>query len=73
MAVEVDGTKYEEEDLTPEQKYFVAQLRDIEDTINNTKFKLEQSNAAKQVFLVNLRQSLTKVEEPKPVKEVVNA
>ena len=64
--ITIDDTKYDFNDLTPEQQGLFSHCIDLDRKISNTAFQLDQLNVGKQAFYNMLKQSL----EAKP--EVVD-
>ena len=60
--VSVDGKDYTVEDMTPEQQYIIAQVKNINSKKQNISLELDQLNAASQFFTTALGNSL-KTEE----------
>ena len=60
--VSVDGKDYTVEDMTPEQQYIIAQVKNISSKKQNISLELDQLNAAAQFFNNALGNSL-KTEE----------
>ena len=40
--ININGTDYSQDDLSQEQKYMIAQVRDLQMKANQTKFQLDQ-------------------------------
>tara|TARA_B100000902_G_C26653141_1_gene594781 strand:+ start:60 stop:299 length:240 start_codon:yes stop_codon:yes gene_type:complete len=60
--VSVDGKEYTVEDMTREQQYIIAQVKNINSKKQNINLELDQLNAALQFFNTALGNSL-KTEE----------
>ena len=56
--VSVDGKDYTVEDMTPEQQYIIAQVKNINSKKQNINLELDQLNAAAQFFNNALGNSL---------------
>ena len=56
--VTIDGIEYEADDLTDEVKYMIAQVRDIDAKVANSKFQIDQLVVAKDAFSGALVESL---------------
>ena len=78
--ININGTKYTEEDFNEEQSYFIRQIRSCKAKIANIKFELDQvqvaENAFTNAFMVSMKasedaKSETKVKTDEPVE--VNA
>jgi len=71
--ININGTEYDANDFSGEQKYVIQQLRDLSTKADNLRFQLDQIQAAQKIFTDTLIQS---VENPKteetPEAEVVN-
>ena len=76
--ININGTKYTEEDFNEEQSYFIRQIRSCKAKIANIKFELDQvqvaENAFTNAFMVSMKASEdakseaeTKTDEPKEV------
>ena len=61
----VDDVEHIIEDLTQEQKYMVAQIRDLQNKASQARFMLDQTQAALNVFTNSLSQTFKKEEEKK--------
>ena len=61
----VDDIEHTIEDLTQEQKYMVAQIRDLQNKASQARFVLDQTQAALNVFTNSLSQTFKKEEEKK--------
>ena len=61
----VDDVEHTIEDLTQEQKYMVAQIRDLQNKTSQARFVLDQTQAALNVFTNSLSQTFKKEEEKK--------
>jgi hypothetical protein len=59
--ININGTKYTEEDFNEEQSYFIRQIRSCKAQVANKKFELDQIQVAEQAFtnafLVSLKTS----------------
>ena len=53
----VDDTEHKVEDLNAEQKYMIAQIKDLQLNVSRSKFALDQAQAALNVFTNTLSQS----------------
>jgi hypothetical protein len=56
--ITIDGTEYKEDDFTDEQKYMLAQVKDLQTKEEQLKFNLHQMTVAKQGFVDALSKSL---------------
>ena len=61
----VDDVEHTIEDLTQEQKYMVAQIKDLQNKVSQARFVLDQTQAALNVFTNSLSQTFKKEEEKK--------
>lgn len=52
--ININGKEYDAASFSSEQTYLVAQLRDLQATIGQTKFQLDRHQAAFDVFLNKL-------------------
>ena len=48
--ININGTKYTEEDFNEEQSYFIRQIRSCKAKIANIKFELDQVQVAENAF-----------------------
>ena len=59
--ININGTKYTEEDFNEEQSYFIRQIRSCKAKIANIKFELDQvqvaENAFTNAFMVSMKAS----------------
>tara|TARA_B110000967_G_scaffold165844_1_gene173683 strand:- start:201 stop:455 length:255 start_codon:yes stop_codon:yes gene_type:complete len=59
--ININGTKYTEEDFNEEQSYFIKQIRSLKAQIANKKFELDQlqvaENAFTNAFMVSMKAS----------------
>ena len=63
--ITIDGTEYKEDDFSDEQKYMLAQVKDLQTKEEQLKFNLHQMTVAKQGFIDALSKSLKEpVEAP---------
>ena len=58
QVISIDGKDYTEDQLTDNQKYFINQINDLQVKTNQSKFQLDQLNAAKDAFTQQLIKSL---------------
>ena len=61
----VDDVEHTIEDLTQEQKYMIAQIKDLQNKVSQARFVLDQTQAALNVFTNSLSQTFKKEEEKK--------
>ena len=73
--ININGTKYTEEDFNEEQSYFIKQIRSLKAQIANMKFELDQlqvaENAFTNAFMVSMKASEDAKSETKVEDEVV--
>jgi hypothetical protein len=73
--ININGTKYTEEDFNEEQSYFIKQIRSLKAQIANKKFELDQlqvaENAFTNAFMVSMKASEDAKAETKVEDEVV--
>ena len=68
--INIDGNEYDPSDLTDQQKYWIAQVRDLQQKRQAAQFQLDQISVAAESFMNSLIQSLS--EETKEPKEMLN-
>lgn len=56
--ITIDGVEHSEESFTEEQKYMLAQVKDLQTKEEQLKFSLHQMTVAKQAFIDALSRSL---------------
>jgi len=61
----VDDVEHIIKDLTQEQKYMIAQIKDLQNKVSQARFVLDQTQAALNVFTNSLSQTFKKEEEKK--------
>ena len=61
--IQIDGKDYNPETFSAEQNYIVAQIKNLQTKSNQTKFELDQIQAALNVFTNKLIESLPKEEK----------
>ena len=61
----VDDVEHIVEYLTQEQKYMIAQIKDLQNKVSQARFVLDQTQAALNVFTNSLSQTFKKEEEKK--------
>jgi hypothetical protein len=71
--VNINGTKYTEEDFNNEQSYLIKQIRSCKAKAANLMFELDQVRAAEQAltnaFLISMKTSEEPAESPEEVAE----
>ena len=58
--IEIDGSRYDANDLTDQQKYLCAQIQDLQRKRQQIQFQLDQTSVALDSFTSSLIQSLDK-------------
>ena len=56
--VNIAGTEYDPSDLTDQQKYWIAQVQDLQSKRQSQQFQLDQINVALDSFMTALINSL---------------
>tara|TARA_R110002074_G_scaffold162447_2_gene320945 strand:- start:491 stop:709 length:219 start_codon:yes stop_codon:yes gene_type:complete len=56
--ITIDGTEYTNADLSNEQKYLIAQIKDLQTKAQNVRFQLDQLTVAKDAFTTALMKSV---------------
>ena len=69
--ININGTKYTEEDFNEEQSYFIRQIRSCKAQVANKKFELDQIQVAEQAFTNAFLVSMKTTEENSAENEVV--
>ena len=67
--ININGTEYDTDSFNNEQKYVIAQIRDLQARFEVEKFKLDQTQVALQSFTSALLKSL---EENDDEEEIVS-
>jgi len=67
--INIEGTEYDPSDLTDEQKYWIAQVQDLQTKRQAQQFQLDQINRALDSFMTALIDGLKDDE----TKEKINA
>lgn len=60
--ITINGTEYEEDQLTDQQKLLINHIADLDRKIASTQFNLDQLNVGKEAFVNMLTQSLSEQE-----------
>jgi hypothetical protein len=68
--INIDGNEYDPSDLTDQQKYWIAQVQDLQQKRQAAQFQLDQISVAAESFMNALIKSLS--EETKEPKEMLN-
>jgi hypothetical protein len=59
----IDGVEYTEDQLSPEQKYLAALIRDVETQLEQLRFKADQLNASHSALSSTLVNSFNEEED----------
>ena len=62
--VNIAGTEYDPSDLTEQQKYWIAQVQDLQSKRQAQQFQLDQINVALDSFMTALIDSLKNPDAP---------
>ena len=68
--INIDGNEYDPSDLTDQQKYWIAQVQDLQQKRQATQFQLDQISVAAESFMNALIKSLS--DETEKPKEILN-
>ena len=68
--ISIDGNEYDPSDLTDQQKYWIAQVQDLQQKRQAAQFQLDQISVAAESFMNSLIQSLS--DETEKPKEMLN-
>ena len=68
--ININGTEYDTDSFNNEQKYLIAQIRDLQARFEVEKFKLDQTQVALQSFTSALLKSLEESQEEEVVPEI---
>ena len=68
--INIDGNEYDPSDLTDQQKYWIAQVQDLQQKRQAAQFQLDQITVAADSFMHALIKSLS--EETEKPKEMLN-
>ena len=69
--ININGTKYTEEDFNEEQSYFIRQIRSCKAQVAQKKFELDQITVAENAFTNAFLVSMKAAEEESAENEVV--
>lgn len=61
--ITINGTDYEEDQLTDQQKLMVNHIADLDRKIASTQFNLDQLNVGREAFVNMLTKSLSEQED----------
>ena len=67
--INIDGSDYVMDDLTPEQKKILAHIADLNTKIQNANFQMEQLKIAQSACKSILKNSLTAAAEETPAEK----
>lgn len=71
--ININGKDYSESDLSTEQHYLIAQVRDLQGKANVTKFQLDQVQVSLDYFTNKVLESIETKDEPEIIKsQLVN-
>ena len=70
--ININGTEYYTDSFNNEQKYVIAQIRDLQARFEVEKFKLDQTQVALQSFTSALINSLEESEEEVEAEKVAS-
>ena len=70
--ISINGTDYDTDSFNNEQKYVIAQIRDLQDKFEVEKFKLDQTQVALNSFINALMKSLEEEKEEVEVEKVAS-
>ena len=68
--VNINGTKYTEEDFNEEQSYIIKQIRSCKDKAAQLMFELDQVKVAEQAFTNAFMISMKTLEEDESSKDI---
>lgn len=60
QVININGTEYNEADLSDQEKYVIAQIRDLQSKSSNLKFQLDQVQVSLNAFTNSLISELEK-------------
>lgn len=63
--ISIDGKDYSQTDMSDEQRYFIAQIRDLQNKANQAKFQLDQFQVGLNFFTEKLITSINSKEDSK--------
>ena len=69
--ITIDGVEFKEDDFSDEQKYMLAQVKDLQTKEEQLKFNLHQMTVAKQGFIDALSKCLKEAPE-EPIEAETN-
>lgn len=62
--INLDGKDYDVASLSEKAQYFVSQISDLQEQVNQHRFKMDQASLGMQAFVANLRQEIAAGEAP---------
>ncbi len=63
--ISIDGKNYNQTDMSDEQKYLIAQIRDLQNKASQAKFQLDQFQVGLNFFTEKLITSINSKEDSK--------
>ena len=69
--ININGTDYSQDDLSQEQKYMIAQVRDLQMKAAQTKFQLDQIQVSLDHFTNKVIESIEDKEQDSSPAEIV--
>ena len=69
--ININGTDYSQDDLSQEQKYMIAQVRDLQMKAAQTKFQLDQIQVSLDHFTNKILESIEGKEEKEATPEII--
>ena len=66
--INIDGEEYDQESMSNEQQYLIAQIRDLQNKTNQAKFQLDQFQVGLNFFTGKLITSINTKEDNKANK-----
>ena len=69
--ININGTDYSQDDLSQEQQYMIAQVRDLQIKAGQTKFQLDQIQVSLDHFTNKVLESIEGKEEKEATPEII--
>ena len=69
--ININGTDYSQDDLSQEQQYMIAQVRDLQMKAAQTKFQLDQIQVSLDHFTTKVLESIEGKEEKEATPEII--
>jgi len=69
--ININGTDYSQDDLSQEQQYMIAQVRDLQMKAAQTKFQLDQIQVSLDHFTNKVLESIEGKEEKEATPEII--